>query len=270
MGLPRGRARSARPGGAAAPPGAGPTGSRCRARAAGVLRLDRRRVHAHSRRGSQALGAGARRAADPADRQRRGVRAPGARRCLRGGSPRPVPGVEAVLARGGHRAHPAARRGDRSGRRPGARGNVDRHEPPRPAERHGPDRRPLRPRRLRRLRGSGPEERSRQRRRQVPHGGDGHLPDAQRTGTPGQAGVEPEPPRGGLPGRPRPDESQAGSRGRGRRGADHAHRAPRRCGVCGAGHHGRGAEPLGPARLRRRRDGPRRGEQPDRVHHVGL
>ena len=115
VGLPRGRPRSARARAAAAAPGAARRGRGGGPRARVVLRPDRRRVHAHPRPGAPALGAGAHGAADPADRRAGRARAAGPRRPVRGGAPRPLPRLEALLARGGDRPHPAARRGARDG-----------------------------------------------------------------------------------------------------------------------------------------------------------
>ncbi len=79
--------------------------------------------------------------------------------------------------------------------------------------------------------------------------------------------AQPVAPRGGGPGRRGPRAREAGARRRSQGPPPPAAPDPRRRRLRRPGHRRRDAEPLAPERLLDRRHGPRRREQPDRLHH---
>ena len=174
---------------------------------------------------------------------------------------------EAVLARRGRDADPAARRDHRA---VGAvRGPRDRHgdAAPGPAQRPGQHPEQALRHDLRRVRGEPARDRRRRRRRQVPprllgrprHGRQAHDPPV--------ADAQPEPPGGGQPGRRGADAGQAAAVQGPRPQARHPDPDPRRRRLRRPGAGRRDAEPLAAARLPDRRHDPHRRQQPDRLHH---
>ena len=173
---------------------------------------------------------------------------------------------EAVLARRGRDADPAARRDHR------AVGNVRRPRDRAGDAASGPAQRPgqhleqaLRDD-LRRVRGEPSRDRWRRRRRQVSprllgrphHGRQAHDPPV--------ADAQPEPPGGRQPGGRGARPGQAAAvQGQGPQ-ARRADPDPRRRRVRRPGAGGRDPEPLAAARLSHRRDDPHRRQQPDRLH----
>ncbi len=188
-----------------------------------------------------------------------------------------LPGPEAVLDRGPRHDRPDARRADPDGRHPGRARGRDRHGPPRPAERAGPQPGPGLRLDLRRVRGlldaraDHHDPPGRHGRRQVPPRRPGLLPAAQRRVDHRPPGVQSLAP--GVRG--------SGGRRRHARGADHpagparpprdqrrgAGDPPRRRGLPGPGRGGRDAQSPGARWLHRRRHDPHHPEQPGRLHH---
>ena len=238
-----------------------------------LLPHGRHRVHAHP--GPRAARAGSRTgssghtkpgprgaAADPRQAQPgRGVRDLPADQVRR---------AEAVLARRRRVGDPAARRSRVGGRtRRHGRGRH-RHGPPRPAQRPRQHRRQVVRPDLLGVRGQPrPAYGARLRRREVPPRRRGHLHRARRRDRQGHAHLEPVPPGDRRPGRRGHRPREAGHHQPRRR---RLHRAadpdPRRRGVRRPGRRRRDAEPLAAARLPHRRHGPRRDQQPGRLHDV--
>ena len=177
-------------------------------------------------------------------------------------------GPEAVRARRGRVRHPDPRRHPRGRRRRRPRRLGHRHAPPRSPQRaHQHRGQELRPA-LQGVRGPGrPRLHAGLRRREVPPRAGRQVRRPVRQGHHRRAGRQPEPPRGGRPGRGRHGPREAGrhQRPRGLLRAADPHARRRRVRRSGRG--GRDAQHERHQGLPRRRHDPRRGEQPDRVHH---
>ena len=241
-----------------------------------LLPHDRRRVHAHPGARREALdpvpGRGHRTDASTADEQLHILDRLNAAEALEKFLVHPLHRPEALRHRGRRVDDPAPRRHPGRSRRCLPRLGRAGHGPPRPAERAGQHRRQVLRAAVPGVRGLRlPRRRAGLRRRQVPPRADGQVRVAGRQRDRDQPRRQPLAPRDRRPGRGRHGPGPHG-RDPARPGADPlpgaARAGPRRRRLRRPGRRGRDAQPVQHPRLPRRRHGPRRHQQPGRLHDV--